>query len=148
MRNHFSDVRVHARNGGFSILELLLVLVILSILAGIVGVRFVGQSADAKIKAAQAQITEFGTALDTYEIKTGGYPTTQQGLDALVEKPSGVDDWPGQLLAKEVPNDQWGNPWQYRQPGTHNTAGYDLQSFGPDGQSGGGDDVVNWSEKK
>lgn len=136
------------RHAGFSILELLLVLVILSILAGIVGVRFVGQSADAKIKAATAQITEFGTALDTYEIKTGGYPTTQQGLDALVEQPSGVDDWPGQLLSKEVPNDQWGNAWVYRSPGTNNTGGYDLQSFGPDGQSGGGDDIVNWSTDK
>lgn len=134
-----------ARAAGFSILELLLVLVILSILAGIVGVRFVGQSADAKVKAAMAQITEFSTALDTYEIKTGGYPTTQQGLKALVERPSGVDDWPGALLSKEIPNDQWGNAWVYRSPGTQNTGGYDLQSFGPDGQAGGADDIVNWS---
>ncbi len=141
-----STVHARRRAFGFSILELLLVLVILSILAGIVGVRFAGQSADAKIKAAQSQLTEFGTALDTYEIKTGGYPTTQQGLDALVEQPSGVDDWPGQLLAKGVPDDQWGNEWQYRMPGTHNTAGYDLYSFGPDGQQGGGDDITNWSE--
>jgi len=133
------------RHAGFSILELLLVLVILSILAGIVGVRFAGQSADAKIKAARAQITEFGTALDTYEIKAGGYPTTQQGLDALVNEPSGVEDWPGPLLSKAVPNDQWGKPWQYRSPGEQNTQGYDLWSFGPDGSEGTDDDIVNWS---
>ena len=138
--------RTHNRPSGFSILELLLVLVILSILAGIVGVRFAGQSADAKIKAAKAQITEFSTALDTYEIKTGSYPTTQQGLEALVRQPSGVEDWPGALLKNNVPKDQWGNPWQYRQPGTHNTSGYDLYSFGPDGQEGGGDDITNWSD--
>lgn len=147
MKAGMSHIRNMPRNAaGFSILELLLVLVILSILAGIVGVRFAGQSADAKIKAAEAQITEFGTALDTYEIKTGGYPTTQQGLDALVKQPSGMDDWPGQLLSKGVPKDQWGNEWVYRSPGTHNTAGYDLFSYGPDGQQGGGDDITNWDE--
>jgi len=135
------------RAGGFSILELLLVLVILSILAGIVGVRFAGQSADAKIKAAKSQLVEFTTALSTYEIKSGGYPTTQQGLDALVNQPAGVEDWPGRLLNKGVPKDQWGNDWQYRSPGTHNTDGYDLFSYGPDGQPGGGDDITNWTDE-
>ncbi|MFW6059139.1 MAG: type II secretion system major pseudopilin GspG [Phycisphaeraceae bacterium] len=132
---------------GFSILELLLVLVILAILAGIVGVRFAGQSEDARIRAAQAQLAEFRTALDAYEIKTGRYPTTQQGLDVLVERPSGMsaDDWPGALLER-VPDDQWGNEWQYRYPGTRNTDGYDLYSFGPDGREGGGDDITNWSD--
>ena len=133
-------------NRAFSILELLLVLVILAILAGIVGMRFAGQSADAKVKAAKTQIAEFGTALDTYEIKVGSYPTTQQGLDALVREPSDVKDWPGPLLKKAVPEDQWGNPWQYSSPGTHNTLGYDLYSYGPDGQQGGGDDITNWFE--
>lgn len=138
----------HHGSAGFSILELLLVLVILSILAGIVGVRFAGQSADAKLKAAQSQLSEFGTALDTYEIKTGGYPTTQQGLQALVEQPSGVENWPGTLLKQGVPDDQWGNTWQYRSPGTHNTDGYDLYSYGPDGQEGGGDDITNWDKNE
>ena len=143
-----SPVRRRSRRaGGFSILELLLVLVILSILAGIVGVKFAGQSADAKIKAAQAQLTEFGTALDTYEIKTGGYPTTQQGLDALVSQPAGVEDWPGRLLSKGVPKDQWGNDWQYSSPGSHNSDTYDLFSYGPDGQPGGGDDITNWTDE-
>ena len=134
------------RRAGFSILELLLVLTILAILAGIVGMRFAGQSADARIKAAQAQITELGTALDTYEIRTGMYPTTQQGLDALVTQPPDVDNWPGRLLNKGVPKDQWGNEWQYRSPGTHNTDGYDLYSYSPDGNEGGGDDITNWTE--
>lgn len=141
------QVRRRSRHaGGFSILELLLVLVILSILAGIVGVRFAGQSADAKIKAAKSQLVEFTTALSTYEIKSGGYPTTQQGLDALVNQPAGVEDWPGRLLLKGVPKDQWGNDWQYRSPGTHNPDGFDLFSFGPDGQAGGGDDITNWTD--
>lgn len=137
------------RSAGFSILELLLVLVILSILAGIVGVRFAGQSEDARIRAAESQLSQFSTALDTYEIQTGSYPTTQQGLEALVERPSGMrdDEWPGQLLP-EVPTDQWGNEWQYRYPGTHNTNGYDLYSYGPDGKQGGGDDITNWSDRR
>ena len=131
---------------GFSILELLLVLVILSILAGIVGVRFAGRSTEAQIQAARTQMAEFRTALDAYEIQTGTYPTTEQGLDALVERPAGMDAdrWPGPLLDR-VPRDQWDNPWQYRHPGRHNTNGYDLWSYGPDGRDGTDDDITNWN---
>ena len=132
---------------GFSILELLLVLVILSILAGIVGVRFAGQSTKAQIDAARAQMSEFRTALGVYEIQTGTYPTTEQGLDALAERPAGMDAdrWPGPLLER-VPLDQWGNSWQYRYPGQHNTNSYDLWSFGPDGRNGTDEDITNWSD--
>lgn len=136
------------RHAGFSILELLLVLVILSILAGIVGVRFAGQSGKAKIKAAKSQISQFETALGNYELNVGSFPTTQQGLDALYKLPSGVDeeDWDSPYMTKRVTEDPWGNPWQYRSPGTHDNNDYDLYSFGPDGSEGGGDDIVNWSE--
>ena len=132
---------------GFSILELLLVLVILSILAGIVGVRFAGQSSRAQIDAAQSQLSEFKTALGIYEIQVGTNPTTAQGLDALLNRPSDIDAdrWPGPLLER-VPRDQWGNPWQYRYPGQHNTDSYDLWSFGPDGQDGTDDDITNWGD--
>ncbi|MEM9295454.1 MAG: type II secretion system protein GspG, partial [Planctomycetota bacterium] len=85
--------------------------------------------------------------LGRYEIEVGAYPTTQQGLDALVTDPGNVPDWPGRTLdADAVPQDQWGNDWQYRAPGTQNTDGYDLFSFGPDGKQGGGDDITNWTQ--
>ena len=142
--------RTRRRHAGFSILELLLVLVILSILAGIVGVRFAGQSGKAKVKAAKAQVVEFGTALNSYEIGIGNFPTTQQGLDALYKQPSGVDeeDWDGPYMQKRITEDPWGNPWQYRSPGTHDNNDYDLYSFGPDGSDGGGDDIISWSEEE
>lgn len=121
-------------------------LVILSILAGIVGVRFAGQSGKAKVKAATVQMTNFETALKSYEIGIGSFPTTQQGLDALYESPSGIDDWDGPYMDKRVDEDPWGNEWQYRAPGTHNND-FDLYSFGPDGSEGGDDDIYNWSDE-
>lgn len=133
------------RNAGFSILELLLVLVILSILAGIVGMRFAGQSGKAKVTATKAQLSNIQGALTSYEIGLGQFPTTQQGLDALYKQPSGVDDWDGPYLDKPIDEDEWGHPWQYRAPGSHNND-YDLYSYGPDGREGGGDDIVNWTE--
>ena len=138
---------IRHRQAGFSILELLLVLVILSILAGIVGMRFTGQSKEARISAAKAQLSELKMALDTFEIKAGTYPTTRQGLEALVEKPAGmsIEKWPGKMFPR-IPKDQWDNEWQYRFPGTQNEEGYDLYSYGPDGQKGGGDDITNWSD--
>jgi len=132
-------------NRGFSILELLLVLVIIAILAGIVGVRFAGQSGKAKEKAAKAQIVNLSSALKTYEIDTGGFPTTQQGLDALMNDPGQVSGWQGPYLDAAVEFDPWGNAYQYRAPGTHNND-FDLYSFGPDGSSGTDDDITNWSE--
>ena len=139
------SLRPHGPSG-FSILELLLVLVILSILAGIVGVRFAGQSGKAKVKAATVQLTNLETALKSYEIEIGGFPTTQQGLDALYEQPSNVDDWDGPYMDKRVDEDPWGNEWQYRSPGTHNDD-FDLYSFGPNGTEGGDDDIVNWTDE-
>lgn len=134
---------------GFSILELLLVLVILAILSAIVGVRFAGQSAKAKVTAATAQLSQFKTALGTYELQVGAYPTTQQGMDALIEEPSDAVGWSGPYLeADEVPKDPWGGQWQYRYPGTHNTEGFDIFSPGPDGREGGADDITNWTITK
>jgi len=137
---------IRRADAGFSILELLLVLVILSILAGIVGTKFAGQSQKAKVRATKAQLSEFKTALGSYELEVGAYPTTQQGLFALIEEPSGVEDWPGELLESDVvPKDAWGNEWQYRSPGTNNENGYDLHSYGPDGRDGGDDDIANFT---
>lgn len=135
----------HTRRA-FSILELLLVLVILAILAGIVGVRFAGQSGKAKVKAAKVQLTNLATALKGYEIEIGSFPTTQQGLEALYAAPSGSDDWDGPYMDDRVDADPWGNPWQYRAPGTNNVD-FDLFSWGPDGQEGTEDDITNWSSQ-
>ena len=136
------------RNAGFSILELLLVLVILGILAGIVGVRFAGQSAKAKVTAAKQQLSELNSAMVQYNIDTAEFPSTQDGLGALRERPNSVseDEYrKGGYLQKSIKDDPWGSPWQYAYPGTHNND-YDLYSFGPDGKQGGDDDITNWSE--
>lgn len=139
--------RKQRKSAGFSILELLLVLVILGILAGIVGVRFAGQSGKAKVTAAKTQLENIKTGLTRYNIDVTEFPTTQQGLKALSEQPSGVDDadWDGPYMDEKIVNDPWGNPWQYTYPGTHNND-YDLYSYGPDGKQGGGDDIKNWSD--
>lgn len=139
--------RRHRANRAFSILELLLVLVILAILAGIVGSQFGGVSQSAKIKAAHTQLSGFKLDLGRFEIEMERYPTSSEGLRALVEKPG--DDpnnkWHRYLDSNEVPKDQWGNEWNYRQPGQHNPDGYDLWSNGPDAREGTEDDICNWS---
>jgi len=136
------------RFGGFTLIELMLVLVILATLSAIVVPKLTGQSKRAKIVAAQTQIADFATALDTFEIAVGRYPTTVEGLRALIERPtSEADDWQGPYLSRNVvPLDQWGNEFQYRCPGQYNPDGYDLYSYGPDGRLGGDDDITNWSE--
>jgi general secretion pathway protein G len=136
-----------SRNG-FTILELLLVLVILSVLAAIVASRFAGQSNSAKIKAAQTQLSNFNLALNRFEIDLGRYPSSSEGLRVLIEKPSdGGKTWQGPYLdGDQVPLDQWSNAWNYRQPGQHREDGFDLWSNGPDGREGSEDDVTNWTK--
>lgn len=133
---------------GFTILELLLVLVILSVLAGIVASRFTGQSQAARVKAAQTQLSTFKLALNRFEIDVGRYPSTSEGLQALVAAPADASkSWKGPYIdSDKVPADQWDNPWNYRQPGQRRSDGFDLWSNGPDGREGGGDDIANWSE--
>ncbi len=133
---------------GFTLIELLLVLVILSVLAAVVVPKFARRSEDARKSAAQTDISVMETALDAFEIDTGRYPTTEEGLRALVEEPSNVKNWKGPYLKKGVPNDPWGAPYQYINPGTHSKSGYDLYSYGPDGQEGGADDIVNWQQEQ
>ena len=135
---------------GFTILELLLVLVILAVLAGIVGSRFVGQSQSAKIKAASTQLQNFNLALNRFEIDMGRFPSASEGLRALVERPSGDKSkaWQGPYLdGSSVPKDQWESAWNYRYPGQQRQEGFDLWSNGPDTREGGGDDITNWAEK-
>ncbi len=132
---------------GFTLIELLLVLVILTVLAAVVVPKFTKRSEQARITAARTDISNLEVALDAFEIDTGRFPTAQEGIGALVDQPTGMDDWRGPYISRGVPNDPWGTPYVYTYPGDHNREGYDLYSLGPDGQSGGGDDIDNWSTR-
>ncbi len=131
---------------GFTLIELLIVMVILALLAALVGPRLFNKIGSSEQKAAKSQISLLETGVDIYRLDVGKYPTTEQGLQALREKPQGVKDWDGPYLAKEVPLDPWGNPYVYEYPGKHGD--YDILSLGADGRYGGEDenrDIVSWS---
>ena len=133
------------RQDGFTLLELLVVLVILGLLAGYVAPRYFSQVGKSEVTTAQAQIVGLEKALDQYRIDTGRYPSTEQGLAALNVKPADDARWGGPYLKKTVPNDPWGNPYQYRMPGEHSEV--DVFSLGRDGRPGGTDadaDIGNW----
>lgn len=132
---------------GFTLIELLLVLVILSVLAAVVVPRYVKRSEQARVTAARTDVAMLETALDAFEIDTGRYPASQEGLAALIEAPFGIQGWQGAYIKRGVPNDPWGHPYVYKCPGDHNADGYDLHSFGPDGQDGTDDDIDNWSPR-
>ncbi len=131
---------------GFTLLELLVVLVILGLLASLVGPRVMKHVGDSKSRTAVLQIQDLGTALDIYRLEVGGYPTTEQGLRALVEAPGEVIGWAGPYLKKStIRKDPWGRDYHYRAPGRHGP--YDLFSLGADNREGGeGEDadVVSW----
>jgi len=135
------------RREGFTLIELLIVMVILGLLAALVGPRMFGKVGSSKLKAAKAQISLLETALDTYRLDVGKYPTTDQGLEVLRTKPSDVEKWDGPYLPKDVPMDPWGKPYVYRSPGEHGD--FDIISYGADGRQGGegeDSDVVSWKD--
>lgn len=138
---------------GFTLIELMVVIVILSILAVMVGPKIIGRSDDAKIADAKVQIRNIETALKLYKLDSGSYPSTEQGLQALVAKPT-TGKIPnnykaeGYLENKSVPKDPWGNDYVYLSPGEHGD--YDLSSFGADGARGGegnNADIQSWNMK-
>ena len=141
-----SIYRTHQpKAAGFTLLELLVVMVIIGLLAGYVGPKYFAQVGKSQIKAARAQIDALEKALDQYRLDTGHYPVPEQGLTALIARPANEPKWDGPYLAKSVPADPWGNAYVYRLPGEHGD--FDLMSLGKDGQPGGsGDaaDIVNW----
>ena len=137
-----------ANQSGFTLVEMLLVLVILATLAAIVVPKFAGRSEQARVTAAQAQIANFEIVLDAFEVDNGFYPKGSNGLQDLVQEPSYAKDWRGPYLKQDIPLDPWGNEYIYEYPGKYNQKGYDLMSMGPDGRVGGDDDITNWSTDK
>lgn len=130
---------------GFTLLELLVVLVIIGLLVAYVAPRYFSQVGKSEVKVTRAQLKALEDALDQYRLDVGRYPTSEQGLDALNTQPSGEGRWQGPYLRKSVPKDPWGSAYQYRSPGEHGE--YDLYSLGKDGQPGGqgeAADITSW----
>lgn len=138
------------RRSGFTLVEILVVVVILGLLATLVIPRVVGRGEEAKRTATVVQIRALEQALDLYKLDNGFYPTTEQGLEALVSKPSGMPEpmnFRKDGYMKKVPVDPWGRPYVYRSPGEHGET--DILSFGPDGAEGGEEDdrdITNWEQ--
>ena len=133
--------------GGFTLIEILVVITIIAMIMSLVGPRVLNYLGESKVKAAKIQIQSFGSALDLFNLDTGRYPTTGEGLTALVQSPGSIQSWNGPYLkGGVVPNDPWGKPYVYRSPGEHGP--YDIMSYGADGQEGGtgtAADIVSWS---
>lgn len=133
---------------GMTLIEVIVVMVVLGVLAGVVGTQVFGRVDESRVQAARTQIEQFGVQLDLYRLDNGRYPTTDQGLSALRERPDTPPEpraWKGPYAKREIPLDPWGNPYVYRSPGEHGD--YDLFSYGPSGREGGeGADaaIVSW----
>jgi general secretion pathway protein G len=134
-----------ASESGFTLIELLVVVIIIGLLASLVAPKFFGKLGTSRQNTAKAQIELFGAALDEFRLDNGRYPSSEEGLEGLREKPEGLENWSGPYLPKAIPKDPWGRSYVYTAPGEHYD--YDLVSYGSDGEPGGeGEDadVVSW----
>ena len=142
--NHTNALR--RRDSGMTLIEILVVLVLIGVVMGIVGGNFIGQGENAKRKAAKIEIEQIGQTLDLYKLEIGRYPTSQEGLQALLTAPTGVNNWNGPYWKKgTLPKDPWGNEYKYASPGQHGA--YDIISLGSDGKEGGdgtAKDITSW----
>ena len=138
--------RQAAGQSGVTLIEMMVVVTIIALFAALVLPKMMHQADRAKIASARAQINAFSTALGAYKLDTGIFPTTEQGLQALRDKPEGVENWQGPYLQKEIDNDPWGHPFVYHYPGEHGDEP-DIISLGQDGAPGGDGnnaDIVSW----
>ena len=140
--------RPQPRQTGFTLIEIMVVVVIIGILGALVVPQFLGRADETRVKAAQSDIRAIGNALDMYKLDNHNFPSSDQGLDALISRPNGFPEaknWNPDGYLKKMPNDPWGNPYQYVSPGSHGP--YDLFSYGADGKEGGEDynrDINSW----
>jgi general secretion pathway protein G len=144
-KSFVNTLRPKRTSAGFTLLELLVVMVIIGLLAGYVGPKYFSQIGKSEVKATRAQIDGLAKAIDTFRLDVGRYPSTEEGLKALITRPTNLTKWDGPYLSKNVPLDPWGNPYLYKSPGEHGD--YDLMSYGKDGQPGGegeAADITNW----
>lgn len=125
----------HSAGTGFTLLELLVVIVIIGLLAAYVGPKYFSQLGKSEVTVAKAQIEAFEKALDTFRLDVGRYPSSEEGLDALLTKPAAASKWNGPYLRKEIPPDPWGHAYLYRSPGSKGE--FEILSYGKDGQPGG-----------
>jgi len=139
-------MRSFSSRSGFTLIELMIVVIIIAALAAMVTPRWFEQLDFANEQIARGDLKTIENQLSMYRLNNGVYPATADGLDALLTRPVSASNWRGPYIEKK-PIDPWKRPYQYRFPGTRNTAGYDLFSLGKDGQEGGGDDVTNWDQK-
>lgn len=137
--------RKKQKNNGFTLIEVMVVLIIVGLLSALVAPKFFGKVDQARVKTTKTQISLIGAALDDFRLDNGRYPTTLEGLNALRKQPPGLNNWYGPYLPKDVPMDAWGRAYIYKAPGDHGR--YDLLSYGKDGQEGGekdNKDIVSW----
>ena len=144
MSSNVKNIRRFASRNGFTLIELLLVLVILGVLAAVVVPKFTGKTETARIGAAKASISNLSTSLNNFEVECGRFPTTEEGLNALLAAPASATGWHGPYIEASALKDPWEQPFVYQYPGTHNPSGFDLFSAGPDKQTGTQDDIGNW----